>query len=177
MDDRIPLDRRTGKGSGAARATRSTQSTADEADKTHLHARVHPAASRGHCHTVCAQRAVENGDHYIRTLVGGSLATTPWICTRVWVVVLYLLLAYAALPVQGAARWPLWQSRGWCCAATVVSCLLAVVAACCGPPTDYETLYGLQGAVFPAGSAAAAPDLPAPPPGRPCPTRIRRSPT
>ena len=75
MDDRIPLDRTVlAQEVEAARATRSTQSTADEGRQSHLHAGLYPAPSRGHDAAVCAQRRVENGDHYIRTLVGGSLS-------------------------------------------------------------------------------------------------------
>ena len=62
--------------------------------------------------------------------------------------VLSLLLAYAALPVQGAALAPCGKARGWCCAATVVSCLLAVAGCLLWTPTHYETLYGLQGRYF-----------------------------
>ena len=50
--------------------------------------------------------------------------------------------------VQGAALAPCGKARGWCCAATVVSCLLAVAGCLLWTPTHYETLYGLQGRYF-----------------------------
>ena len=148
MDDRIPLDRaELAKEVEAARATRSTQSTADEADKTTYtpgYILRHPVATV----MLFVRSAVENGDHYIRTLVGGSLSYYTVDLAWGWVVVLYLLLAYAALPVQGAALAPCGKARGWCCAATVVSCLLAVAGCLLWTPTHYETLYGLQGRYF-----------------------------
>ena len=148
MDDRIPLDRaELAKEVEAARATRSTQSTADEADKTTYtpgYILRHPVATV----MLFVRSAVENGDHYIRTLVGGSLSYYTVDLAWGWVVVLYLLLAYAALPVQGAALAPYGKARGWCCAATVVSCLLAVAGCLLWTPTHYETLYGLQGRYF-----------------------------
>ena len=61
---------------------------------------------------------------------------------------LYLLLAYAALPVQGAAMKPAGKARGWCCAAAALCCLLAVAGCLLWTPTHYDTLYGLQGRYF-----------------------------
>ncbi len=89
--------------------------------------------------------AVENGDHYIRTLVGGSLSYYTVDLAWGWVAVLYLLLAYAALPVQGAVMKPAGKARGWCCAAAALCCLLAVAGCLLWTPTHYDTLYGLQG--------------------------------
>ena len=92
--------------------------------------------------------AVENGDHYIRTLVGGSLSYYTVDLAWGWVAVLYLLLAYAALPVQGAVMKPAGRARGWCCAAAALCCLLAVAGCLLWTPTHYDTLYGLQGRYF-----------------------------
>ena len=92
--------------------------------------------------------AVENGDHYIRTLVGGSLSYYTVDLAWGWVAVLYLLLAYAALPVQGAVMKPAGKARGWCCAAAALCCLLAVAGCLLWTPTHYDTLYGLQGRYF-----------------------------
>ena len=78
---------------------------ADEADKTTYtpgYILRHPVATV----MLFVRSAVENGDHYIRTLVGGSLSYYTVDLAWGWVVVLYLLLAYAALPVQGAALAP-----------------------------------------------------------------------
>ena len=56
----------------------------------------HPAATA----LLFVRSVVKNGDHYIRTLVGGSLSYYTVELAWGWVAVLYLLLAYAALPVQ-----------------------------------------------------------------------------
>ena len=146
MDDRIPLDRTVlAQEVEAARATRSTQSTADEADKaTYAPGYIlrHPVDTV----LLFVRSAVENGDHYIRTLVGGSLSYYTVDLAWGWVAVLYLLLAYAALPVQGAVMKPAGKARGWCCAAAALCCLLAVAGCLLWTPTHYDTLYGLQGA-------------------------------
>ena len=92
--------------------------------------------------------AVENGDHYLRTLVGGSLSYYSLDLAWGWVVVLYMLLIYAALPVQGAALLPAGRGRVWCAAAAVLCCLLAVAGCLLWTPTHYDTLYGLQGRYF-----------------------------
>ena len=148
MDDRIPLDRMVlAQEVEAARATRSTQSTADEADKatyTPGYILRHPVDTV----LLFVRSAVENGDHYIRTLVGGSLSYYTVDLAWGWVAVLYLLLAYAALPVQGAVMKPAGKARGWCCAAAVLCCLLAVAGCLLWTPTHYDTLYGLQGRYF-----------------------------
>lgn len=147
MDDRIPLDRTVlAQEVEAARATRSTQSTADEADKatyTPGYILRHPVDTV----LLFVRSAVENGDHYIRTLVGGSLSYYTVDLAWGWVAVLYLLLAYAALPVQGAVMKPAGKARGWCCAAAAL-CLLAVAGCLLWTPTHYDTLYGLQGRYF-----------------------------
>ena len=148
MDDRIPLDRTVlAQEVEAARATRSTQSTADEADKatyTPDYILRHPVDTV----LLFVRSAVENGDHYIRTLVGGSLSYYTVDLAWGWVAVLYLLLAYAALPVQGAVMKPAGKARGWCCAAAALCCLLAVAGCLLWTPTHYDTLYGLQGRYF-----------------------------
>ena len=148
MDDRIPLDRTVlAQEVEAARATRSTQSTADEADKatyTPGYILRHPVDTV----LLFVRSAVENGDHYIRTLVGGSLSYYTVDLAWGWVAVLYLLLAYAALPVQGAVMKPAGKARGWCCAAAALCCLLAVAGCLLWTPTHYDTLYGLQGRYF-----------------------------
>ena len=148
MDDRIPLDRTVlAQEVEAARATRCTQSSADEADKaTYSPGYIlrHPLDTA----LLFVRSAVENGDHYIRTLVGGSLSYYTVDLAWGWVAVLYLLLAYAALPVQGAVMKPAGKARGWCCAAAALCCLLAVAGCLLWTPTHYDTLYGLQGRYF-----------------------------
>ena len=92
--------------------------------------------------------AVENGDHYIRTLVGGSL-TLLHRGSGLGLGRGAVLAAGLCGPAgAGARRWPYGKARGWCCAATVVSCLLAVAGCLLWTPTHYETLYGLQGRYF-----------------------------
>lgn len=148
MDDRMPLDRDTVAAEvQAAQATRATQSVTDEADSvtytpgyilTHLSDTV----------LLLVRSAVENGDHYLRTLVGGSLSYYSLDLAWGWVVLLYLLLVYAALPVQGTSLLPAGRGRLWCGTAAVLCCLLAVAGCLLWTPTHYDTLYGLQGRYF-----------------------------
>ena len=148
MDDRGVLDRAVlAQEVEAAEATRSTQSTVDDGDKTTYTPRyilTHPVDTM----LLFVRSVVENGDHYIRTLVGGSLSYYTLDLAWGWVVVLYLLLAYAALPAQGTKPQPTGAARGWCCAAAALCCLLAVAGCLLWTPTRYETLYGLQGRYF-----------------------------
>ena len=148
MDDRIPLDRTAlAEQVEAARATRATQSTVDAGDKetyTPGYILRHPAATA----LLFVRSVVKNGDHYIRTLVGGSLSYYTVELAWGWVAVLYLLLAYAALPVQGAKQLLTGRARGWCCAAAALCCLLTVAGCLLWTPIRYETLYGLQGRYF-----------------------------
>lgn len=148
MDDRLPLDRDTVAAEvEAAQATRATQSVTDEADSityTPGYILTHPVDTV----LLLVRTAVENGDHYLRTLVGGSLSYYSLDLAWGWVVVLYLLLAFAALPVRGARLQPAGWGRLWCAAAAVLCCLLAVAGCLLWTPTHYDTLYGLQGRYF-----------------------------
>ena len=148
MDDRIPLDRTVlAQEVEAARATRATQSTADAADKetyTPGYILRHPMDTM----LLFVRSIVQNADHYLRTLVGGSLSYYTVDLAWGWVVVLYLLLAYAALPAQGAQLQPTGKARAVCCAAAAVCCLLAVAGCLLWTPIHYDTLYGLQGRYF-----------------------------
>lgn len=148
MDDRGLLDRTTlAQEVEAARATRAAQSTVDDGDKetyTPGYILRHPVDTM----LLFVRSAVENGDHYLRTLVGGSLSYYTLDLAWGWVVALYLLLAYAALPVQGAKQ-PLAGQPRLVCGAAAVLCALLVVAGCLlWTPVRYETLYGLQGRYF-----------------------------
>ena len=148
MDDRLPLDRDTvATEVQAAQATRATQSVTDEADSvtytpgyilTHLPDTV----------LLLVRSAVENGDHYLRTLVGGSLSYYSLDLAWGWVVLLYLLLVFAALPVQGGVCLPDGKGRVWCALAALGCCLLAVAGCLLWTPVHYDTLYGLQGRYF-----------------------------
>lgn len=148
MDDRIPLDRTVLAAEvEAARTTRASQSTVNEDDRetyTPGYILRHPAATV----LLFVRSIVQNGDHYLRTLVGGSLSYYTVDLAWGWVAVLYLLLAYAALPVQGANLQPTGKARAWCCAAAVLCALLAVAGCLLWTPVRYETLYGLQGRYF-----------------------------
>ena len=148
MDDRLPLDRDTVAAEvEAAQATRATQSVTDEADSvtyTPGYILTHPVDTV----LLLVRTAVENGDHYLRTLVGGSLSYYSLDLAWGWVMVLYLLLAFAALPVQGTELQPTGSGRLWCAAAAVLCCLLAVAGCLLWTPTHYDTLYGLQGRYF-----------------------------
>ena len=148
MDDRLPLDRDTVAAEvEAARATRATQSVTDEADSvtyapgyilTHLPDTV----------LLLVRTAVENGDHYLRTLVGGSLSYYTLDLAWGWVAALYLLLAFAALPAQDAALLPTGRGRAACALAALLCCALAVGGCLLWTPIRYDTLYGLQGRYF-----------------------------
>lgn len=148
MDDRMPLDRETLAAEvEAAQATRATQSVTDEADSMTYT----PGYILGHLPDtllLLVRTAVENGDHYLRTLVGGSLSYYSLDLAWGWVAALYLLLAYAALPARDAVLLPAGRGRAWCAAAALACCLLAVAGCLLWTPTHYETLYGLQGRYF-----------------------------
>ena len=148
MDARLPLDREpVAAAVPAAQAPRATQRGTDEGDSgsytpgyilTHLPDTV----------LLLVRSAVENGDHYLRTLVGGSLSYYTLDLAWGWVVLLSLLLAFAALPVQGNICLPAGKGRMWSVLAALGCCLLAVAACLLWTPTHYETLYGLQGRYF-----------------------------
>ena len=122
--------------------------------------------------------AIQNGDHYLRGLVGGLLSYNSLELAWGWVAALYLLLAFAALPAVGEAALPRRLRLALGLAALAV-CLLTVAGCVTWTPTTYTTLYGLQGRyllpALPAALAAlaprrlrlAAPDAPAPDPQTP----------
>ena len=90
--------------------------------------------------------AIEKTDHYLRTLVGGSLGYYSLDLAWGWVVVLYLLLALAMLtadssPLKG-------RVRGWALVLFLLCCALSVAGCLTWTPTYSETLYGLQGRYF-----------------------------
>ena len=148
MDDRLPLDRATLAAEvQAAQATRATQSVTDEADR----ATYTPGYILRHLPDTAlllVRSAVQNGDHYLRTLVGGSLSYYTLDLAWGWVAALYLLLAFAALPARDAAQAPAGALRAGCALAAVLCCLLAVAGCLLWTPVQYETLYGLQGRYF-----------------------------
>ena len=99
---------------------------------------------------LCIRSVVQQGDHYLRTLVGGTLGyfnlqkdlDLAW----GWVILLYGLLALAWLcpggrPLPAFGRW-LCLLVGLCC------CGLAVLGCISWTPTYYTSIYGFQGRYF-----------------------------
>lgn len=100
---------------------------------------------------LCIRSVVEEGDHYLSTLVGGTLGyfglDKPLDLTWGWIILLYGLLALAWLcPEEGgamppAARWGTLFIALCCCGLAVLGCISWT-------PTYYETIYGFQGRYF-----------------------------
>jgi len=112
-----------------------------------------------------ARSAVQNADHYLKTLVGGSLSYYSLEIAWGWVVCCYLLLAFACRAPAGPPGAPLPKAVLWgrllagglalCC------CGLAVLGCVSWTPTYYQTIYGFQGRyllpVLPAALLALCP--------------------
>ena len=99
---------------------------------------------------LCIRSVVEQGDHYLRTLVGGTLGyfglDKPLDLAWGWVVALYALLGLVWL-CPGGAELPL--GRRWACFAIALCCCGLAVAGCISwTPTYYTTIYGFQGRYF-----------------------------
>lgn len=130
-----------------ARAVRDTQSVAAPEDQitytpgyilTHLPATV----------LLVVRTAVKNTDDYLRGLVGGLLSYNSVELAWGWVLALYGLLAFAALPARRDTefdRLPAGHYRAWCVGAVLACCALALAGCIVWTPTYYETVYGLQG--------------------------------
>ena len=146
--DRYPLDRALLKEQvEARRATRASQSVAAEEDLI----RYSPSYILHHLPDtllLVVRSVVENTDHYLRTLVGGSLSYYSVELAWTWVVALYLLLAFAAFPAQDEAPLPVGARRGWLAAAALGCCVLAVAGCITWTPVSHTTIYGLQGRYF-----------------------------
>lgn len=145
-DTRYPLDRtELAQEAEAAAAVRESQSIATGDDAicyTPGYILSHPADTL----RLLVRSVIENTDHYIRTLVGGSLGYYSLDLAWGWVVVLYLLLAWAMLtadvsPLRGRAQ-------GWAFVLVLLCCALSVAGCLTWTPTYSETLYGLQGRYF-----------------------------
>ena len=99
-DDRYPLDRNVLiKEIEAVRTVRDSQSTPSEEDQT--------AFTPGYIlHNLPAvamllvRSVVQDADNWVRGLVGGSLSYSSLDLAWFWVLALYLLLWYAAVPAQ-----------------------------------------------------------------------------
>ena len=100
---------------------------------------------------LCIRSVMEEGDHYLSTLVGGTLGyfglDKPLDLAWGWIILLYGLLALAWLcPEEGgamppAARWGTLFIALCCCGLAVLGCISWT-------PTYYETIYGFQGRYF-----------------------------
>lgn len=130
-----------------ARAVRATQSVAAPEDQitytpgyilTHLSDTI----------LLVVRTAVYNTDDYLRGLVGGLLSYNSVELAWGWVVALFGLLAFAALPARRDTefdRLPSGHYRAWCVGAVLACCALALAGCIVWTPTYYETVYGLQG--------------------------------
>ena len=131
----------------AARAVRESQSVASPEDLitytpgyvlTHLSDTL----------LLVVRTAVYNTDDYLRGLVGGLLSYNSVELGWGWVIALYGLLAFAALPARRDTefdRLPAGHYRAWCVGAVLACCALALAGCIVWTPTYYETVYGLQG--------------------------------
>ena len=90
---------------------------------------------------------VENGDHYVKTLIGGTLSYfDPGVqIAWTWVAALMILLALAWL--QPGFELPVW-AKALCLLIGLACCGLAVLGCISWTPTYYATIYGLQGRYF-----------------------------
>lgn len=90
---------------------------------------------------------VEYGDHYVKTLVGGTLSYfDPGVqIAWTWVAALLILLVLAWL--QPGFELPVW-AKTVCLLIGLACCGLAVLGCVSWTPTYYTTIYGLQGRYF-----------------------------
>ena len=100
---------------------------------------------------LCIRSVVEEGDHYLSTLVGGTLGyfglDKPLDLAWGWIILLYGLLALAWLcPEEGGAMPP--AARWGTLFIALCCCGLAVLGYISWTPTYYETSYGFQGRYF-----------------------------
>ena len=90
---------------------------------------------------------VEYGDHYVKTLVGGTLSYfDPGVqIAWTWMAALLILLVLAWL--QPGFELPVW-AKTVCLLIGLACCGLAVLGCVSWTPTYYTTIYGLQGRYF-----------------------------
>jgi len=146
-DEQFPLDRATLVPLVEnARATRASQSVTEGEDALTYS----PGYVLGHLPNtllLVIRTVVQNTDHYLRTLVGGSLSYYTLDIAWAWVAALYFVLALAALPA-GEEELPTGSLRLLCAAAAVLSALLVVAGCIAWTPRSSETIYGMQGRYF-----------------------------
>lgn len=150
-DTRYPLDRAELVDEvNAARATRAAQSTVAEEDLdtwTPGYILAHPAAAL----MLAVRSVLENGDHYLRGLVGGSLSYYSLDLAWGWVLVIYLMLWFACCSTaaeQDSGLLPAGRDRAWCLLAVLLCCALTVGGCILWTPLSHTTIYGLQGRYF-----------------------------
>lgn len=99
---------------------------------------------------LCIRSVVEQGDHYVRTLVGGTLGyfnlNNTLHLAWTWVILLYGLLTLAWL-CPGGAELPA-GGKALCLLTALACCGLAVLGCISWTPTYYTTIYGFQGRYF-----------------------------
>lgn len=146
-DDRYPLDRNVLiKEIETVRTVRDSQSTPSEEDQTTftpgyiLHNL--PAVAM-----LLVRSVVQDADNWVRGLVGGSLSYSSLDLAWFWVLALYLLLWYAAVPAQDVPvpGLPQGRYRVWCALAALLCAALAFAGCLVWTPTYYQTVYGFQG--------------------------------
>ena len=91
--------------------------------------------------------AIDNADHYVKSLVGGELSYYSLDLSWGWVLLCYALLALCLLPAAGEGTFPA-GPRAWTGLMALACCGLAVLGCISWTPTYYETIYGLQGRYF-----------------------------
>lgn len=100
---------------------------------------------------LCIRSVVEEGDHYLSTLVGGTLGyfglDRPLDLAWGWIILLYGLLALAWLCPEEVGAMPL-PARWGALFIALCCCGLAVLGCISWTPTYYETIYGFQGRYF-----------------------------
>ena len=91
---------------------------------------------------------VENGDHYIKSLIGGSLSYfDPGVeIAWSWVILLAFMLLLAWMQ-PASFELPVW-AKTICLFIALACCGLAVLGCVSWTPTYYTTIYGLQGRYF-----------------------------
>ena len=104
-------------------------------------------ANPGKTVMLCVNSAIQLGDHYVRTLVGGSLSYYSLDIAWTWVIALYFLLYFCCVPAVGEERLA-GTARLWAGLLALACCGLAVLGCICWTPTYYDTIYGLQGRYF-----------------------------
>ena len=91
---------------------------------------------------------IDQGEHYLKTLVGGKLSYYSLDLSWGWVLLLYLLLAFSLLPEPGEGDWGKPSGRIFA-ALLALACMGLAVAGCISwTPTYYTSIYGLQGRYF-----------------------------